>query len=312
MAVNLVTTARSLVAPLALAVLLLGCTSAGQEADGGGDVAAEEERGAAGEVAAEDGDAPAEPDWNTEPTSIAAMGDSITRGFDACALLADCPEVSWATGTDDEVDSLARRLLGGEEAWADRTWNLAVSGAVMADLPAQAAEAAALEPELVTVLIGGNDACAADVSAMTDAAAFRADFTAALDVLRAGSPETQVYVSSVPDLERLWSEGQGSTLARLVWRLADVCPAMLADAEEQSEEANERRSLVSERVREYNEALAEVCAADALCRHDGGATFDFAFTTDHISDWDWFHPSREGQSSLAALAYEEVTRATVD
>ncbi|UED88640.1 SGNH/GDSL hydrolase family protein [Streptomyces profundus] len=304
----MVAAARPLVAPLALAALLLGCTSAGQGAEG----AAEEEGGAVGEVEAEDRGAPAGPVWNTEPTSIAAMGDSITRGFDACALLSDCPEVSWATGTDSEVDSLALRLLGDEEALADRTWNLAVSGAVVADLPAQAAEAVALEPELVTVLIGGNDACATEVSAMTDAAEFRADFAAALDVLRAGSPDTQVYVSSVPDLERLWAEGQGSTLARLVWRLADVCPSMLADATEQGAEATERRAEVSQRVREYNEALAEVCAADALCRYDGGATFDFAFTTDHISDWDWFHPSREGQSSLAALAYEEVTRATVD
>ncbi|SOD60296.1 Lysophospholipase L1 [Streptomyces zhaozhouensis] len=294
-------------ASLALSALLLGCTSAGQDAEGGTD-----DRGdaSAGAGAAEPEEDP-EPAWNTEPASIAAMGDSITRGFDACSLLTDCPEVSWATGTDDEVDSLARQLLGAE-AVADRSWNVAESGAVMADLPAQAAEAVALEPELVTVLIGGNDACATDVSQMTPVAEFRADFAETLGVIREGLPETGVYVSSVPDLERLWSEGRGSVLARTVWTLANICPSMLADAEERGEAATARRGEVSERVRAYNEALAEECAADALCRYDGGAVHDYDFTRDHISSWDWFHPNREGQSTLAALAYEQVTRDAVE
>lgn len=299
---------RGPLASLALAALLLGCTSAGQDGDGGSE--AETDGGSAdGGVAAPEEPAPA---WNTEPASIAAMGDSITRGFDACALLADCPEASWATGTDSEVDSLARQLLGNGEELAERSWNLAESGAVMADLPAQAAEAVALEPELVTVLIGANDACATDVAQMTGVAEFRADFAEALGLIRAELPETGVYVSSVPDLERLWSEGRGSTLARTIWGLANICPSMLADAEERGAPATERRAEVSGRVRAYNEALAEVCERDELCRYDGGAVYDYAFTSDHISDWDWFHPSRQGQSTLAALAYEQVTRDVVE
>ncbi|GAA3888296.1 SGNH/GDSL hydrolase family protein [Streptomyces sedi] len=294
-------------ASLALSALLLGCTSAGQETEGGTDGEGDASSGAGAPEAREE----PEPEWNTEPASIAAMGDSITRGFDACSLLADCPEVSWATGTDDEVDSLARQLLGAE-AVADSSWNVAESGAVMADLPAQAVEAVARGPELVTVLIGGNDACATDVSEMTPVAEFRADFTETLAVLREGLPESGVYVSSVPDLERLWSEGRGSMLARTVWTLANICPSMLADADEQGDEATARRGEVSERVRAYNEALSEVCAADVLCRYDGGAVYDYDFTRDHISDWDWFHPNREGQSTLAALAYEEVTRDPVE
>ncbi|KAB8170857.1 SGNH/GDSL hydrolase family protein [Streptomyces sp. 3MP-14] len=303
---------RAALASLTLSALLLGCTSSGQDAGQGAerDSETESDRGSSeGEAGAAEEEGPV---WNTEPASIAAMGDSITRGFDACALLADCPEASWATGTDSEVDSLARQLLGDDVAVAERSWNLAASGAVMADLPAQAADAVALEPELVTVLIGANDACATDVAQMTEVAEFRADFAAALGVIRAELPETGVYVASVPDLERLWSEGQGSTLARTIWRLANVCPSMLADADEQGAEATERRAEVSDRVRAYNEALAEVCARDALCRYDGGAVYDYAFTADHISDWDWFHPSRQGQSTLAALAYEQVTMDAVE
>lgn len=73
-------------------------------------------------------------------------------------MLADCPEVSWATGNDPAVRSLAARLLGDAEVPA-RSWNYAVTGSRMADLPAQLAGAAAHKPDLVTVMVGSNDAC---------------------------------------------------------------------------------------------------------------------------------------------------------
>ena len=104
------------------------------------------------------------PTWDRSPSSLAAVGDSITRGFDACSVLADCPEVSWATGSDAQVNSLAVRLLGRAGA-AQRSWNYAVTGSRMADLPAQMAQAATRKPELVTVMAGANDACRASVSA---------------------------------------------------------------------------------------------------------------------------------------------------
>ena len=33
------------------------------------------------------------------PTSMASMGDSITRGFNACGFFVDCPSRSFSTGT---------------------------------------------------------------------------------------------------------------------------------------------------------------------------------------------------------------------
>ncbi|ARQ70986.1 GDSL-type esterase/lipase family protein [Streptomyces marincola] len=286
--------------PIALsalaALVLTACTAQGTDDDPGG-----RDREAGGRSA------PAGPEWDTGPESVAAIGDSITRAFDACAPLADCPEASWATGTDTGVTSLARQLIGNDPDLAQRTWNLAESGARAADLPEQARRAAAHEPGLLTVLIGGNDACAPDTAAMTPVADFRAHITETVDIVRTQSPDTQVYVASVPDLMRLWSRGSESLLARSVWRMADICPSILADAQDMSAAAQERRASVQARVREYNEVLAEVCAADALCRYDGGAVFDYDFTAGHLSDWDWFHPSREGQSVLATLAYEQVT-----
>ncbi|MEU6913648.1 SGNH/GDSL hydrolase family protein [Streptomyces olindensis] len=245
------------------------------------------------------------PLWDRSPSSVAAVGDSITRAFDACDVLSDCPEASWATGTSPEVDSLAVRLLGRAGA-AERSWNYAVSGARMADLPGQMARAVRRKPQLVTVLVGANDACRSTPSAMTPVSAFRADFEDSLRSLRKALPKAQVFVASVPDLKRLWSEGRTSPMARQVWQLG-ICPSMLGDANAQDTAATLRRDTVRKRVEDYNKVLKEVCAQDERCRYDGGAVYDYRFGTAQLSRWDYFHPSVNGQARLAEIAYRTVT-----
>lgn len=246
-----------------------------------------------------------QPAWNPHPASVAALGDSITRGYDACSLLTDCPSVSWATGTRRTVDSVAERLGSGA---AGRNWNLAVSGARMADLRDQAERAAADRPALVTVLMGANDACRDHLSDMTSPALFRTQFTAAMETLHRDSPRTQVYVASIPDLMRLWSVGRTNMLGRQVWKLG-ICPTMLADATNTDAADTARRTAVRDRVVAYNSALAQVCGHYPLCRYDGGAVFRAAFSPTELSPWDWFHPNSRGQAQLALLAYRGVTRA---
>ncbi|MFE1447011.1 SGNH/GDSL hydrolase family protein [Streptomyces olivaceoviridis] len=245
------------------------------------------------------------PVWDRSPDSIAAVGDSITRGFDACTVLSDCPEVSWATGGDAKVDSLAVRLLGVTGA-AERSWNYAVTGARMADLPGQMEQAVSRRPQLVTVMVGANDACRASASAMTPLADFRADFEEALRTLRSALPKTQVYVASVPNLKRLWSQGRTNALGKQVWKLG-ICPSMLGDADDLTSAAMLRRDSVQQRVVEYNQVLREVCAKDRRCRFDGNAVYDYRFGTDQLSHWDWFHPSKDGQARLAEIAYRRIT-----
>ncbi|MEU6675804.1 SGNH/GDSL hydrolase family protein [Streptomyces sp. NPDC046925] len=244
------------------------------------------------------------PTWDASPDSLAAVGDSITRGFDACSVLADCPEASWATGTDSEVRSLATRLLGRERA-ADHSWNHAKTGARMADLPGQVEQAVANRPELLTVMAGANDACRPSAASMTPVAEFRADFEKAMRTLRRELPKTQVYVSSVPDLMRLWSQGRTNPLGKQIWKLG-ICSSMLADPDARDAAATERRETVQSRVIAYNKVLKEVCAKDLRCRYDGGAVFEYRFDGDQLSHWDWFHPSKNGQSRLAELAYRQV------
>ncbi|MFI8853526.1 SGNH/GDSL hydrolase family protein [Streptomyces sp. NPDC053499] len=241
--------------------------------------------------------------WDRDPDSLAAVGDSITRGFDACSLLADCTKVSWATGTEKGVDSLARRLLSDP---AKESWNYAASGAVMADLPAQMRRAAAREPDMVTVMSGANDACRPTVEQMTPVADFRADFREGLRTLRSEAPKAQVYVSSVPNLKRLWREGRKNPIGQRVWGLG-ICQSMLKDPQSMATADRERRQQVYDRVVAYNSVLEQECAKDLRCRYDNGAVFNYRFTGAELSNWDWFHPSREGQRSLAELAYEQIT-----
>ncbi|GHF93991.1 SGNH/GDSL hydrolase family protein [Streptomyces zaomyceticus] len=244
--------------------------------------------------------------WDVSPGSVAAVGDSVTRAFDACSVLADCPEVSWATGTDTAVNSLAMRLLGPEKV-AGRSWNLARTGARMVELPEQMAGAAARRPELVTVMMGANDACRPTPALMTPVDDFRTHFETALARLRKGAPKAQVYVTSVPSLMHLWSTGRVSPMGLEVWKLG-ICGSMLADAENLGAAAERRRAEVQDRVVAYNRVLSEVCAKDELCRYDGGAVFGFRFDGGQLSPWDWFHPSRDGQARLAELAYRRITK----
>jgi lysophospholipase L1-like esterase len=245
------------------------------------------------------------PVWDRSPDSIAAVGDSITRGFDACNVLSDCPTVSWATGSDASVDSLAVRLLGRADA-AEHSWNYAVTGARMADVPAQMARAARRRPELVTVMAGANDACRPTAKQMTPVDDFRAEFKDALATLREKLPRSQVYVASVPNLKRLWAQGRTSALGKQIWKLG-ICPSMLGDAESLDPAATRRRDTVQRRVEAYNKVLREVCAKDARCRFDGGAVHDYRFGQAQLSHWDWFHPSRDGQARLAEIAYRTIT-----
>ncbi|MFB6845191.1 SGNH/GDSL hydrolase family protein [Streptomyces sp. NPDC056373] len=284
--------ARGVLAVVAAAVLgLTGCDAVG------------------GDSAAPSGSAKPSPKptplWDRSPGSVAAVGDSITRGFDACDVLSDCPDASWATGASPEVDSLAVRLLGRSGA-ARRSWNYAVTGARMADLPGQMARAVRREPQLVTVMVGANDACRSTPSAMTPVSAFRADFEDSLRSLRKALPKAQVFVASVPNLKRLWSEGRTSPMGKQVWKLG-ICPSMLGDADALDPAATLRRDTVHKRVEDYNKVLKEVCAEDERCRYDGGAVYDYRFGTAQLSRWDYFHPSVNGQARLAEIAYRTVT-----
>src|SRR5215217_4952921 len=131
----------------------------------------------------------APPAWAAPPlpSSMAALGDSITRAYDVCCSYGDHPGQSWSTGytSYDGIASHYERIRQLNPAMTGRGYNDAVSGAKMAAAPTQAAKAASQGARYVTILLGANDLCTASPSTMTPTEDFRSQFRQAMATLMA-------------------------------------------------------------------------------------------------------------------------------
>jgi len=240
------------------------------------------------------------------PSTMAAVGDSISQAASTAGSLGeDAPQNSWATGTSATVNSHYLRLTALGAPIDGANHNLSVSGAKMVGLNAQMQAAVALttQPDYLTVLIGGNDLCTDTVAEMTSVDTFRAQFAAAMATIAQGSPDTYVYVVSIPDVYQLWSLFHDSFWARFVWSVGDVCQSLLANPTSTQQVDVQRRLEVRQRDIDFNTQLAQVCAVYASrCHFDGNAVFNTQFTTSDVSG-DYFHPSIAGQAKLASVSW---------
>jgi lysophospholipase L1-like esterase len=239
------------------------------------------------------------------PNSMASMGDSITRAFNACGWYFDCTSRSFSTGSSSSVNSHYLRILDVNPAILGNNYNEARSGAKANEMASQASAVVNRDAEYVTILIGANDACTSSEDSMTPVDTFRAQIDDALDTLQAGLPDARVYVMTIPDIKRLWEVGHTSSSARFYWSAYNICQSMLANPTSFAEEDVQRRDRVQQRVIDYNTELADACAGyGANCTFDDNAVFGFPFELEHLSGWDYFHPNTEGQALLAQISYE--------
>ncbi len=249
-------------------------------------------------------------------TSMAAVGDSITRAYNTGpSSFADYPANSWSTGSSATVKSHAVRL-GIPTASA---FNDAVSGARVGDLASQVAVVNGRGADYVTVLIGGNDVCTSSEGTMTTVADFRTRFETAMRSLATGSPNAKAYVLSIPDVYNLWATLNTNGSARFAWTIFGICQSMLARPSSTAQADKDRRLRVQQRNRDFNTQLFDVCAnyanylpkdpvtgattGSGTCRTDGGATFNTKFLASDVSTRDYFHPSVAGQTKLAAVSW---------
>lgn len=238
----------------------------------------------------------------TYPKSMAALGDSISQATNACCWYGNHPAQSWSTGTSryDGISSHYERLLALRPAIAGKNYNNSRSGAKASDLPGQAAAAAAQKAEYVTILIGANDLCTSTAQGMTSPGSFEASIRTSLATLDQMRPRPQVFVSSIPDVHHLWSVLRNSSVAQWVWSTAKVCQSMLSTANTDAD-----RQLVVDRELAFNASLARVCQEYGhMCRHDGGAVYNYPFTANEVSVLDYFHPSLRGQAALAEVTWK--------
>jgi lysophospholipase L1-like esterase len=243
------------------------------------------------------------------PSSMAALGDSITAGIgtDACFppvfTPAKCNRNSWATGNVAAVNSHYWRIRTGNSKMIGHAKNFAEPGAQASNLAHQADQAVRAKVQYVTILIGANDACAATVKKMTSIEVFRAQIDDGLATLKRGLPKARVLVASIPDLYRLWQLGHTNRFARFAWRLAE-CPSLLDRPTSTTEADDKRRRQVADRVDAYNTELAAACEAyGSRCRWDGGKAHRVRFSLDLVNNVDYFHPNAAGQRALAAATY---------
>src|SRR5918993_1252328 len=232
----------------------------------------------------------AQPAWAAPPlpSSMAAIGDSITRAYDVCCSYGDHPGQSWSTGytSYDGIASHYERIRQLNPAITGRGYNDAVSGAKMAAAPTQAAKAVSQGARYVTILLGANDLCTSSPATMTSTTTFRSQFQQAMATLMAQDRKPYVFVSSIPNIYQLWQVLHTKFLAPWVWANFHICPSMLGATRTEAE-----RQQVVAREQAFNQILADVCASYVRCRWDDGDVYNYRFTASQVSSLDFFHPS---------------------
>ena len=238
------------------------------------------------------------------PNSMSSLGDSITRGFNACGWFIDCTSRSFSTGSSSSVNSHYLRIRAVNPAINGRNYNDARSGAKASDMAGQAQTAVGRNVDYVTMLIGANDACTSSEASMTPVATFRSQIDAALSRLKTGLPNARVFVISIPDIKRLWEVGRTSSSARNAWSLFGICRSMLANPTSTAAADVARRDRVRQRVVDFNAQLLAACVAyGSNCAFDNNAVFNYPFALSQVSTWDYFHPNTSGQAVLATVSY---------
>jgi hypothetical protein len=195
------------------------------------------------------------------PNSMASMGDSITRGFNASGWFSDSPSRSFSTGTDSVVNSHYLRILAKNPAISGRNFNDARSGAKATDMSGQAGTAVGprrrvrddpdrrqrrLHQQRIHDDHGEHFPVANRLGAQP---------------LKTGLPNAQVALMSVPDIYRLWSVGKVSSSARSAWGLFGICQSMLANPTSTAQTDVDRRARVRQRVDRLQYPAAQACVA---------------------------------------------------
>jgi GDSL-like Lipase/Acylhydrolase family len=244
----------------------------------------------------------AQPAWAAPPlpSSMAAIGDSITRAYDVCCYYGDHPGQSWSTGSTsyDGIASHYERIRQLNSAIAGHAYNDAVTGAKMSAAPGQATQAVSQGARYVTILMGANDLCTSSPSTMTSTTSFRDSFSQAMTALLGQNQDRYVFVSSIPNIYQLWQVLHTNSTARWVWANFHICQSMLGATRTEAE-----HQLVVAREEAFNQILAEECAKYSRCRWDNWAVYNFQFSASQVSTLDYFHPSLSGQASLAKITW---------
>jgi lysophospholipase L1-like esterase len=262
------------------------------------------------------------------PTRLASVGDSIMEAVNAeeLSLTTFANPNHWASFVNGfsgfwewllgrtDVQSHNQRI--SEVFGSGNRANLiaARSGADSFDLADQTRRTADQSATYVPMFMGHNDVCQDSFAAIPTDAEFEANVRQGLDNLREGLPAgATVYVMAIVDIYRLWEIGEDLTAfgildCRAIWATTLFewypCGTMLSPANSEAD-----RQYTRSRIQAFNEILSELTAEYTAADpdrfyHYTDTTYDYAFSPEHVSAIDCFHPSAAGQRELSRVTWE--------
>ncbi len=222
--------------------------------------------------------------------TVAAVGDSITTGFNA-EKLGDNAAHSWATGNFQTSTAASHRdrLVRFFPSLDIQVVNAAVAGSRASALASQITRVSASNPDYVTILMGANDLVQwlqGEYGALLEA--FARDVRSAVERLIAVNPRVMILLVGIPNQSRVLDHWLNSNGLRL--------PPVLIDR---------LRVAYRERWERTNRALESIAQAHSSNVRFAGKVGHFQFEGKHLSSHDRYHPSVEGQRLLAQITWDE-------
>lgn len=239
------------------------------------------------------------------PSSIAALGDSDSTGYDSAIVNRDSRENSWSSGSNPAVQSHYVRILAANPKIKSHNDNFAVDGSGTVDLIRQARLAANEHAEYVTIETGGNDIC--QPGKPMPLATFKANYVKALRVLAAGVPNARIFVTSDP-----WA----NPALDAVFGPYQVAHGYVSDGSTCDPDFDAKgvpdpaREAAFTRLEDtYQAAVASACRQFIHCRFDGGVLrslvpvmTDFSYLT-ATDPYAYTHPSIQGHAKMAGASW---------
>lgn len=240
----------------------------------------------------------------TTPLKLAAVGDSITRGFNIESFNQESPQYSWSTGDVLNV-SVINRLRDFQRA---RGWNVNVAtynasqpGDTVLDTGStflnQVQAITPAQPDVVTVEMGANDLCQGNLSTTAEVTQFRDRIVQVLRTLTQGTkPPKLISLVSIPRVSALTQIPglANNQVCRIAWSLA--CPNLSIGLQ-----------AFDAQWAAANQALSQAATTlGATVVYDGGAAGATQFTMSDVSGVDCFHPSAAGQGKLAQAVWGSI------
>ena len=236
---------------------------------------------------------------HAEPYVVAAIGDSITAGFNADRI-GNNRDLSWATGMreDQMVLSHAHRIADYMEQEVTAR-NVAIAGSQAKHLDRQINSLAESIPDYTTITIGANDVCDWSEDYEDDIQRFEDDVDNAISRLVDINDQMKIMLSPVPNIVNLRDVAVDKFGCQLIWDTIGICRPLLGRGRTDLE-----RQQFAERLEATNEALESVANRypDQVLYERELGEIEFAWA--HVSGVDCFHPNVAGQNLYAEKTWQ--------